>query len=86
MSNGRKLGPIISNTVSVETTIEALYRLTQDHDHVQRMPSGQCTYCAGIHAAIKCIDEARRGHVCHRPECDLPEDHVGPCSPRLGTR
>ena len=24
--------------------------------------------------------------MCHRPECDLPEDHKGECSPRLGTR
>jgi len=23
---------------------------------------------------------------CLRPECDYPEDHEGPCSPRLGTR
>lgn len=24
--------------------------------------------------------------LCRRPECDFPEDHSGPCSPRLGTR
>ena len=30
--------------------------------------------------------QKRAESPCHRPECDLPTDHAGPCSPRLGTR
>jgi len=55
-----EIKPVVSDSVNAEATIDALYKIQQNHDHQQRLPNGHCTYCAGIEATIHVIDMARR--------------------------